>query len=235
MTLTAEARLRLAALQEAPAPGVARFDVGPPLPGRVAVLSSAFNPPTLAHLDLMDLAAGDDGAAAALLSTNNVDKGLYGAPLEHRVGMLLAARSERPFAVLASNAARFVDQALALREAFPATTFDFVMGHDTLVRLADPKYYAEGEMERLLAAFFAHHRVIATNRGSTPLDEVEAFVEEHLAHFRERLTVTELPHHRVNVSSSSMRQRIESGLHPEDLPASVVEYIAANGLYRSVG
>ena len=62
-------------------------------PGRVAVLPSAFNPPTIAHLHLLEQALRVEGVtlAAAMLSTRNVAKGVVGAGLADRVGMLLAA------------------------------------------------------------------------------------------------------------------------------------------------
>src|SRR6185437_10745724 len=121
-------------------------------------------PPTLAHLHLLETAAALEpgGRPAALLSTRNVAKGVFGAALADRVGMLLAMHAIHPaLGVLATNAARLVEQARALRAEFEDAQFDFVVGHDTLVRLFDAVYYTD--MQAGLGEFFAHHRVIATN------------------------------------------------------------------------
>ena len=95
------------------------------------------NPPTRAHFHLLAASAERLSASpAALLTTRNVAKGLTGASHEQRIEMLLVARTAVPaLAVLAANQARIVDQAAVLRESFPAASFDFVLGHDTLVRL----------------------------------------------------------------------------------------------------
>lgn len=226
-------RDRLDALDSAPEFAVARFDDAHPLTGRVAVLPSAFNPPTLAHLHLLERAlcvAGVTGAAA-MLSTKNVAKGVVGATLTQRVEMLLAARDEAPWmAVLAANAARLVDQAAALASAFPGVEADFVVGFDTLVRLFDPIYYEEMDAE--LEPFFAHHRVIAVNRGTTTIGDVDMFVSRSAARFRERVLSIEIAEHPASVSSTAAREAAASGRSPAEVPASVRSYIQSRDLYR---
>src|SRR2546421_8179573 len=88
----------LAAFPAPPDFAARRFDDGPPLAGSVAVLPSAYNPPTRAHFGLLELArdASRADGAMALLSTYNVDKQLHGAPLAERLAMLLAARDDPP-------------------------------------------------------------------------------------------------------------------------------------------
>ena len=94
----ADHAVRLAELHESPGFSATRFDRGPVFAGRVAVLPSAYNPPTRAHLGLLELArtVEDVSVVAAMLTTNNVDKSLFGAPLSHRVGMLLALHEDSP-------------------------------------------------------------------------------------------------------------------------------------------
>lgn len=222
-------------LERAANPSVVRFDSGHHFSGRVAVLPSAFNPPTVAHLELLALACTVPGvdATAALLTTRNVDKGLHGATLAHRVGMLLAVaeRGARP-AVLAANAARIADQGAALRERFPAARFDFVAGYDTLVRLFDSRYY--DDMTATLTDFFAHHCVIATNRGEATIDTVRDFVESTPAArpFRERILVRELHEHPASLSSTLAREAVARGERHPAVPAEVAEYIRRHRLYR---
>lgn len=78
-----ELSTRLERLAQTERPVVARFGQGTPLAGAVALLPSAFNPPTFAHLGLLELGARY-GHPAALLSTRNVDKALHGASLYAR-------------------------------------------------------------------------------------------------------------------------------------------------------
>jgi nicotinamide-nucleotide adenylyltransferase len=214
-------------------PRVHRVDPGEDLHGRVAVLPSAFNPPTLAHLRLLELARDVEGIGhtAALLTTRNVDKGVYGAGFPDRIGMLLALHQHRPdVAVLVSNAARIMDQAAALRGEHPSTGFDFVVGFDTLVRVFDPGYY--DDMSRDLPPFFNHHRLIATNRGQLTVDEVQQFLEGPVVRdFQGRVLVRELEAEPAQLSSTAQRESIVRGAEPAGLPHAVVEYIRERGLY----
>ncbi len=231
----ADIAVHLAELHESPGYRAHRFDRGDEFEGRVAVLPSAYNPPTRAHLGLLELARATEGIgqAAALLTTNNVDKSIFGAPLSHRVGMLLAARaSDIEFAVLGSNAARISDQGRALMATFPGTGFDFVVGYDTLIRLFDPKYYED--MRGSLDAFFEAHRVIATNRAQATLDAVIAYLDEPIVRdYRERIVVRELDADRAALSSSAVRQaQAEEGKVDAGAVAPEVQaYIDAHGLY----
>ena len=227
-------RERLAALAGLEAPEAARFDSDAALRGRWAVLPSAFNPPTRAHLRLLDLAEGVDGVAggAALLTTRNVAKGVEGAALEDRIGMLLAATPSRPgLAVLAANQARIVDQAAALRSAWPEASFDFVLGYDTLIRLFDQRYY-EGPMEVVLDPFFERHRVIVANRGGVTALGVDAYVAEQASRYAERIVTVALDTAHRLMSSSGVRSQIEAGEGSDDLPDGVAEYIGEHGLYE---
>ncbi len=225
---------RLDALARGEAPQAERFDADAPLRGRWAVLPSAFNPPTRAHLRLLDLAQGVAGVegGAALLTTRNVAKGVEGASLADRIGMLLAARQWRPgLAVLAANQARIVDQAAALRSAWPEAAFDFVLGYDTLIRLFDPKYY-EGPMEAVLDPFFERHRVIVANRGGVTALGVDAYIAEQASRYAGRIETVALDTAHRLMSSSGVRAQIEAGEASDDLPGEVAAYIGEHGLYE---
>jgi nicotinic acid mononucleotide adenylyltransferase len=221
-------------LNRSPVPAALRFDDGPPLPPHVAVLPSAYNPPTIAHLRLLALAAGlpGVGGVAALLTTRNVDKDLTGAGLAHRVGMLLAARESRPgLAVLTTNAARFVDQAAGLRSAFPEVRFDFVAGYDTLVRIFEPRYYSD--MHGELPALFASHSFVVTNRGDVGLEAVRAFLErEDVRPYAGSIVTAELDGEAAALSSTQARSHAALGRHPESVPPAVAAYIREHRLYR---
>jgi len=223
---------RLAALDAAPAPAVVRFDPGHHLRGRLAFLPSAFNPPTLAHLHLLDSALRTDGVTrvAAMLTTRNVAKGVFGAGLPDRVAMLLELHHERPeLAVLAANAARIIDQAAALSTAFDGIAVDVVVGFDTLERLFDPRYYTH--MERELTGFFGQHRVIAANRGERAIHDVHGWVAEHASEFAGRILVREIDPYPASLSSTMVRETAAGGDDSLPVPPSVRRYIQAHGLY----
>lgn len=226
----AEIEAMVAELVGRPWPSVVRFDLKERLSGRVALLPSAFNPPTYAHLALLDVGARY-GAPAALLSTRNVDKGLHGATLEQRIEMLLASSLRTGNAVLATNEARFVDQARAVRRAYPGVQADFVVGYDTLVRLFDPRYYED--MPADLEELFGGHRVIATNRGEASRAEVERFLDGPVVEpFRDRIMVEELDGEHAVLSSSAARAEIERRGLSDVVPPHVARYIREHGLYR---
>ncbi len=225
---------RLGQLAAEETPEAVRFDSDAALRGRWAVLPSAFNPPTRAHLRLLELAEAVEGVerGAALLTTRNVAKGIEGASLADRIGMLLAARESRPgLAVLAANQARIVDQAFALRQTWPEAAFDFVLGFDTLVRLFDERYYTQA-MEAELDAFFAQHRVIAANRGNVAAGGVDAYVAEQASRYGDRIVTVTLDEAHRAMSSSEARARIATGEASGGLPEEVTAYIREHGLYE---
>ena len=209
-----------------------RVDSAAAFDGPMVVLPSAFNPPTVAHLRMLELAAAAAGALAraAMLTTRNVDKGLYGASLDDRVGMLLAeARAAPGLGVVVTNAARFVDQAAALTASFPGASFDFVAGYDTLVRIFDPKYY--DDMDAELDSFFATHRLLVTNRAGATMELVAEFVDALPAAQRARIELIELDTDAASMSSSAARERIAAGADDAMLTPAVRAYIADHGLY----
>lgn len=223
----------LDALESATPGSVHRFDAGPAFRGPVAFLPSAYNPPTLAHLHLIETARAVDGvsATAAVLTTRNVAKGVYGAGFAHRVGMLLSLQHDYPsLAVLAANSARILDQVAGLESAFPVASFLPILGFDTLERLFDPRYYSD--MEGELAVFFATHRVIATNRGGLSARDVHAWLDTHAARFKEAIIVRELGAYPASLSSTGVRESIRGGYQPTDVAPSVLAYIEQHALYR---
>jgi nicotinic acid mononucleotide adenylyltransferase len=214
---------------------VERVDGGPPLESRIAVLPASFNPPTIAHVELLARARDVSGVAssAALLTTRNVDKGPSGASYADRVGMLLSLGLPKT-GILVSNAARIADQAAALRATYPADSFDFVVGYDTLIRLFDRRYY-DGDMEETLAGYFAHHRLIAATRGTFDLDAIEQYLATHqdVSSHARQVVPLDIHDDLSHVSSSSVREAV-GGDTVADVPLPVHRYIVEKGLYRSM-
>lgn len=225
---------RLERLDGSVEPEAERFDKDETISGRVVVLPSAFNPPTLGHQHLLEraLQAHGAGQAVALLTTRNVDKGVAGASLADRVGMLLAVRAEwDDLAVVASNQGRFVDQATALTRAYPAAEFDFIVGFDTLERLFAPRYYDDMWME--LEPFFERHRVLAANRGSVLAGQVGEWLDANTGRFRRRLSVLEIDEFPASLSSTQVRAALSEGGADTQLTAGVRRYIEERGLYAA--
>ncbi len=232
MDLAALAQV-VADLDAAPAPAARRFDAPEPLAGDVAFLPAAFNPPTLAHLRLLERAAATvEALPAALLTTRNVDKHITGAPLHARIEMLLAARRDgHPVAVLAANVARIIEQTLALEAAYPAARCTPVVGFDTLVRLFDPRYYTSLTAE--LDPFFERHRVIAANRGPHSLDAVAEWLHHNAREYADRIVLIELEPETATISSTHARELAAAGVEPHVVPPSVRAILAERRYYAS--
>jgi nicotinamide-nucleotide adenylyltransferase len=204
--------------------------------GLLGVMSASFNPPTRAHLRMAEEAGrlcGFDETLFALARTN-VDKRLSGAPLETRLGMLEALAGSRPdCSVAAVSHPRFVDKAAALRACYPpGTEVCFIVGYDTLVRLFDPKYYADTPAE--LRRMFASCRFVATNRGEDTIEAVRRFLERpECREFADRIAVMELEAPYAGMSSSEVRERLRREEETGDLvPEEVERLIRQMGLYR---
>ncbi|KAG0070882.1 hypothetical protein BGZ93_001354 [Podila epicladia] len=159
-------------------------------PTRIAVLDSSFNPPTLAHYHLLKAASkvGCD-AVLLLLATNNVDKGHTGAGAVERLEMMEAMaldsiQSEKEDSALRHMAvgltihARFMDKAQPILDTYPPNTvqLSWIMGHDTMTRLFDPKYYKDVHAD--MAPFFEQCDVICSSRpGYGSREEMMRFVQ----------------------------------------------------------
>jgi nicotinic acid mononucleotide adenylyltransferase len=126
----------------------------------VAVLAGSFNPLTRGHTALVEAARreGSD-AVVLLLPLRAIDKeGITRAAAIDRALVLLEwARRRSGVGVALVNRGLYVEQAALLREHLPSSEVVFVVGHDKIVQVFDPRYYDEREqaLEELfrLAAF----------------------------------------------------------------------------------
>ncbi|KAG0276762.1 hypothetical protein BGZ95_007063 [Linnemannia exigua] len=187
-------------------------------PTRIAVLDSSFNPPTKAHYQLLKAAArvGCD-AVLLLLATNNVDKGQTGASAIERLEMMEAVamdsiRNEkedpalRHMAVGLTIHARFMDKAQPILDYYPPNTvqLSWIMGHDTMTRLFDPKYYTDVHAD--MAPFFEQCDVICSSRpGYGTRDEMMQFVEA--SGHSSKVTLVDIPDDEVEIEVSQQQQQ----------------------------
>ena len=216
-------------------PNVVSFDDGALFKTRVAILPAAFNPPTLAHLELLELSktVNDVHSVAAMLTTQNVSKIAPEESLSHRISMLLAIQKTLDIHVLGVNKAKIVNQALALQSTFPDLAFDFIVGFDTLVRLFDLQFY-DGirAMNLELEAFFDECRLITANRNDDDVSKVRQWISHNAAHWKEKIIVLELNDIMRRYSSTVARADIKDGRVSHALPVVVRNYIDEHKLYR---
>ena len=111
-------------------------------PPPAVVFPGAFNPPHVGHLRMAEIAEQRLGQPVAWeLSIANVDKPpLDFIAIRTRVDALRAADAQRPIAL--TNASTFREKA----NLFPGATF--IVGADTLARIAEPRYYGGDAAQR---------------------------------------------------------------------------------------
>ena len=112
---------------------------------------------------------------------------------------------------------RFVDKAEAIRPHYPAgTRLAFIVGFDTLVRLFDPKYYADRDAS--LSALFRASEFIAANRAPDPPEAVTAFLARpDVTPYAQRIRVIQLPPEIAAISATLVRARLARGEPISDL------------------
>jgi nicotinic acid mononucleotide adenylyltransferase len=194
--------------------------------GRLVCLSASFNPLTLAHLCLIQEASRifPPDEVLLVLARANVDKPVRGFPLERRLGLLAHFVESRPnFSVAACSHGRFVDKLEAIRCHYsPETRPAFVVGFDTLVRLFDPKYYAD--LNASLCALFEASEIIAANRAPDPPEAVVSFLgRPDIAPYAQRVHVIQLPPEIAAISATAVRERLARGEPITDLVPTEIE------------
>jgi nicotinic acid mononucleotide adenylyltransferase len=196
-------------------------------PGRLLCLSASFNPLTVAHVWLVReasrLAPPDE--VLLLLAKANVDKEAEGFPLGRRLTLLRRyAESHPTFSVAAVSHGRFVDKAQAILPHYPqGTRLSFILGFDTLIRLFDPKYYADRDAS--LTTLFAACDFVVANRVPDPPEAVASFLARpDVAPYAPRIQVIRLPEEIAAISATAIRKCLACGepvaglVPPEVLP-----------------
>ncbi|KAH9957427.1 hypothetical protein BC827DRAFT_1137966 [Russula dissimulans] len=222
-----------------------------PFPGRVAVLDSSFNPPTLAHraLALLPSAASPTDARLLLLSVRNADKTPRpgdASPVQ-RVEMMVLLAREISAAVGLIDAPAFVEKAELLRAALPAEAqLIFVQGIDTLQRFLEPRYYGDGSTQAMHAAlrrFFdpdgVDSRVICARRaiGLGKSNGESAILEAAREWLQaDRVNIVDMDHGLQNLSSSEVRAKVRArdNTWREMVPNGIAEYIEEHSLYSNL-
>ncbi len=212
----------------------------PPQPKHIGVLDASFNPLTLAHEALVHHAQNVFGfdEIVLLLAKTNVDKALFGADLGQRLAMMVNyancdTQLGTCLSIAACSHARFIDKAHALRAHIsPDTQIYFLVGHDTLIRIFDPRYYTDMSTE--LKVLFSLCHIVSANRENPSQKVFHRFMARpECAPFANRVHPLQLPPSFGNISSTEVRKRIRAGDSITDLvPESIAQFIETFDLYR---
>src|SRR6266404_134903 len=212
---------------------------------RLGVFASSFNPPTIAHVELIQRAAEAFSLdeILALAGKTNADKVEYECSLEDRLAMLTLTFADEPrVSIGLSSHAFYVDMIDALELAYPAQTdLHFIVGFDTFERVLDAedlyarRYWRKfrGRTE-VLEHLFARSRFIVAGRAGAGLHSVRLLVEREPAVPPDRVLYLDFPADLGELSPTEVRKRRRAGRPITGLvPATVEEYIQEHGLYAT--
>lgn len=131
---------------------------------RIGLFAGSFNPLTLAHVALTDAAgrrASLDVVVWAIAAVTVDKEHVTRAALPERLAQLLAFARPRRDAVMLLNRGLYVDQSRILAAlAAPGARIAIIIGYDKVVRIFDPRYYADRDAA-LLALFAAADLLVA--------------------------------------------------------------------------
>jgi len=187
---------------------------------KLGIFSGSFNPLTVAHIKIVEdtVAKYQLDELLLLLAKANVDKPVFGLPLAARLLTLIKYAENRPrISVGVSSHGRYIDKVTALKTLFsPDTTFNFIVGYDTLVRIFDAKYYTDFHAE--LQALFVSARVIVANRAAADIKAIETFMAQpEICHYAPYVSGILLPDVYAYMSSTEVRDLLEHGETVEHL------------------
>jgi len=188
-------------------------------PGRVALIPGAWNPPTIAHVDMAGAALREVDEVVWVLPRTLPHKQFQGAAFEERREMLQAlVREQAGFSAAISDGGLYAEIAAEAREYFGDTTeILFVLGKDAAERIASWDYGTPGVFDDLVRR---HRLLVAARNGEYQCDE----------RHRGRISRLAMDAAWDDVSSSEVRRRIAEGENWRDLVHRAIAGII-EGLY----
>ena len=213
---------------------------------RLGVFASSFNPLTIAHLELMKLAAEAFSLdeILALAGKSNADKMNYECPLEDRLAMLELTLAEYPrISIGVASRGFYVDMIDALDVVYPrGTDLHFIVGFDTFERVLDvenrytERYYRQFRSRlEAIEHLVSRSRLIVAGRDGSEFESVKGLVERELVLSFERVLYLDFPADLGQLSATAVRKNRREGMPITGLvPARVEEYIQTHGLYIDV-
>lgn len=192
--------------------------------GRVGVLASAFNPPTIAHVALAEAARSVAGLAqvAFTLARRLPHKEYEDAPFEQRLRLLRELSATRPeWACVVTNGGLFLEMALEIKAVSGAGVETLLLcGRDAAERIVGWDYGDGPPIEQQLQEY---GMVVAARAGEyAPPESIAG-----------ELFRVSLPDFCDDVSSSAVRAAVrDGGSWREMVPAAVAGPMAEMQLYR---
>ncbi len=211
-----------------------------PVPqANIIVFPGSFNPPTNAHIALLQQAhvfARDYEPVHlyAAISKRTVDKEQVERPTWlDRIDLLHTVLHTylQDTGIILFNRGLYVEQAQALRSSFPGIQrIFFLLGFDKIVQIFDPRYYKDRDAS--LVALFKLAELLVAPRGNDGENELNALLHrpenERFAHFVHPLTFD--AQYR-SISSTLIRQGNTASLH--DVPREVQQFIRDTHAYEA--
>ena len=204
---------------------------------RLALLPGSFNPLTDAHAALADavLANGCCERLGYLLASRTVNKErLEGASLADRLICLSEFVGHRPAqGVVLVNRGLYVEQAELVHQSLPVVEdLWFVVGHDKIVQIFDPRYYHDRDaaLDRLFAL---SSFLVAPRDGAGPEALQALLAEPENRRFAAKVKPLDLAEPFRTQSSSAVRgaAHLQRGLY--GVPPVVVRFVEDTGAYRA--
>ncbi|KAF2625341.1 Nucleotidylyl transferase [Macroventuria anomochaeta] len=170
-------------------------------PKTLYILDSSFNPPSIAHLSLVQSALKSHGRSEhnpyrllLLFSTQNADKAPSPASFVQRIALMTIFAEDFSQTLKKSSAGTdladlsidigltkepyYSDKSIAIRDTTPPFYSSnpihvHLTGYDTLIRFCNPKYYPKYDppLSALKPFFDAGHKLRVTQRPSDPSDK----------------------------------------------------------------
>jgi nicotinate-nucleotide adenylyltransferase len=183
-------------------------------PKKLGVLAGSFNPPTIAHEELIYAAGFHVDEVLCVAPSVLPHKEYFGATLEQRLAMLAEAKLMEFCSIASSEKGLFIDIARECREHYGADTrLFFVCGRDAAERILGWDYGRPGVVEEMLEDF---ELLVAARAGEF----------QPPAEFQHRVHPLGLRGAHDHVSSTEVRDRIARGEPWEHLvPRTIVERV----------
>jgi nicotinic acid mononucleotide adenylyltransferase len=184
-------------------------------PARVALFPGAWNPPTIAHLEIARAALTWADEVVWVLPRAFPHKSFDKADFNARRGMLeLIAAREPGFSVALSDGGLYAEIAAEARETYaPSTEIALACGRDAAERIATWDYGTPGVFDAMLRK----HRLLVAGRAGH---------YDPPGHHRERILNIPLPPEAEGVSSSEVRRLINERQRWDHLvPESIVDFV----------
>lgn len=197
-------------------------------PRSIGVLSGSFNPPTRGHAALVEGALREDiEAVLLLLPLRAVDKESVtrASAIDRALVLLEWARGYRSVGVGLVNRGLLVEQAALVAARYPECRLAFLVGHDKIVQVFDPRYYQDRDSAlRALFERAAFH--VAPRQGQSEAALRALLAREENRPFAAQVAALAVAADVDLLSSTAVRQAIARGASWEHLvPPEAAHFI----------